>query len=89
MMNEVKKSRFDLSAIGEADKRNLCATFLEAALEFYEDPKNCEQWKRAATISDEKMGRMLRESSGENSSCHAAAPAAIDNSEKLDYGAGR
>lgn len=36
------KSRFDLSAIDDADKHNLCATFLKAIQRFYDDPTNRE-----------------------------------------------
>ena len=42
-------SRFDLSQIGDADKHNLCATFLEAVQRFFDDPANrerFEQWQR-------------------------------------------
>ena len=48
-MNDTKKSRFDLSQIGSADKHNLCATFLEAVERFYDDPTNrkrFEEWQR-------------------------------------------
>jgi len=48
-MNDTKKSRFDLSQIGIADKHNLCATFLEAVERFYDDPTNrkrFEEWQR-------------------------------------------
>lgn len=45
-MNEEHKSRFDLSQIGEADKHNLCATFLEAIKQFYDDPANRESFER-------------------------------------------
>lgn len=48
-MNEERKPHFNLSQIGEADKHNLCATFLEAIIRFYDDPANREQserWKR-------------------------------------------
>lgn len=42
-------SRFDLSQIGEADRHNLAATFLEAAQRFFDDPANrdrFEQWQK-------------------------------------------
>lgn len=48
-MDIIKTSRFDLSQIGEADRHNLSATFLEATLRFYEDPANrerFEEWKK-------------------------------------------
>lgn len=47
---ETKKTRFDLSQIGEADKRNLCSTFLGAVNSFYDNPANVrkfEAWKKA------------------------------------------
>lgn len=43
------RSRFDLSQIGDADRHNLCATFLEAVQRFFDDPANrerFEQWQR-------------------------------------------
>ena len=52
-----KKSRFDLSLIGEADKHNLSATFLDAVKRFYEDHANrerFEQWqaqRQARTVA--------------------------------------
>ena len=49
-MSEVNKSRFDLSQIGDADRLNLSATFLNAVQRFYEDPANIkrfEAWQRA------------------------------------------
>ena len=42
--------QFDLSAIPKSDIRLLCSTFLSAAKQFYEDPKNLEdfeKWKDA------------------------------------------
>lgn len=45
-MNEPTKSRFDLSQIGEADRHNLSATFLEAAQRFFNDPENLMRFKR-------------------------------------------
>ena len=45
-MDTLKKSRFDLSLIGDADKHNLCATFLEAIQRFYDDPANRERFER-------------------------------------------
>lgn len=52
----MNKERKDLSQIGEADKHNLCATFLEAILEFYEDPANLarfEEWQRQQQSAEE------------------------------------
>lgn len=40
------KSRFDLSQIGEADRLNLAATFLDAVQRFYEDPANRERFEK-------------------------------------------
>lgn len=37
MPEPVKKLNLDLSQIGEADKRNLCSTFLDAIERFYCD----------------------------------------------------
>lgn len=51
-MDAVKKSRFDLSLIGEVDEHNLAVTFLEAVLRFYDDPANrekYEQWQKRQT----------------------------------------
>lgn len=45
-MDAPGKSRFDLSQISTADKHNLAATFLEAALRFYEDPENLKRFER-------------------------------------------
>lgn len=48
-MDERRKSRFDLSQMGEADKRNLCPAVLDAVLRFYEDLANrerFEQWQK-------------------------------------------
>lgn len=48
-MNTPKKSRFDLSQIGEADKHNLSSTFYDAVMRFYDDPANrakFEEWIR-------------------------------------------
>ena len=45
-MGAPKKSRFDLSQIGEADKHNLAATFLEAIQRFYDDPANRERFEK-------------------------------------------
>lgn len=39
-------SRFNLSEIGEADKRNLFSTFLDAVIRFYDDPANREKYER-------------------------------------------
>ncbi len=41
-----EKSRFDLSQIGEADKHNLAATFLEAVQRFFDDPANRERFEQ-------------------------------------------
>jgi len=40
------KPRFDLSQIGEADRLNLAATFLDAVQRFYEDPANRERFEK-------------------------------------------
>lgn len=40
------KPRFDLSQIGEADRLNLSATFLDAVQRFYEDPANLERFEK-------------------------------------------
>lgn len=40
------KSRFDLSQIGEADRHNLAATFLEAVQRFFDDPANRERFEQ-------------------------------------------
>ena len=45
-MAPAKSLSFDLSLIGEADKRNLCSTFLTAVQRFYADPANCERFER-------------------------------------------
>ena len=45
-MDTPRKSRFDLSQMGEADKHNLCATVLEAVQRFYDDPANREHFER-------------------------------------------
>lgn len=37
---------FDLALIGEADKHNLCSTFLEAVQRFYDDPANRDRFER-------------------------------------------
>lgn len=45
-----KTLHLDLSQIGEADKRNLCSTFLDAIERFYDDPENVKKfnaWKKA------------------------------------------
>ena len=47
-MEGKKKSRFDLSQIGEADMHNLCVTFLEACQRFYSDPANREKFEQWA-----------------------------------------
>lgn len=39
-------SRFDLSEIGEADKRNLFSATLDAVNRFYDDPANRERFER-------------------------------------------
>lgn len=44
-MDAAAECRFDLSQIGEADRHNLCVTFLEAALRFYDDPANRERFE--------------------------------------------
>lgn len=41
-----EKSRFDLSQMGEADRHNLSATFLEAVQRFFDDPANRERFER-------------------------------------------
>ena len=45
-MDAPGKSRFDLSQMGEADKHNLSATFLEAVQRFFDDPANRERFER-------------------------------------------
>jgi len=45
-MTPSDRPSFDLSKIGEADKRNLCSTFLEAAQRFYDDPANRDRFER-------------------------------------------
>ncbi len=45
-MNAAEKSRFDLSQMGEADKHNLSATFLEAIQRFFDDPVNRMHFER-------------------------------------------
>lgn len=50
MGDPVKPISFDTSQIGEADKRNLCSTFLSAIERFYENPvnqKRFEQWQQS------------------------------------------
>lgn len=37
---------FDLSLMGEADKRILFSTFLDAVRRFYDDPANREKYER-------------------------------------------
>ena len=44
-MDTPGKSRFDLSQMGEADKHNLSATFLEAVQRFFDDPVNRERFE--------------------------------------------
>jgi len=39
-------SRFDLSEIGTADKRNLFSATLDAVNRFYDDPANREKYER-------------------------------------------
>lgn len=51
-MDAAGKSRFDLSQIGDADRHNLCATFLGAVQRFFDDPANrerFEQWQQNQT----------------------------------------
>lgn len=45
-MDAPGKSRFDLSQMGEADRHNLSATFLEAVQRFFDDPANRERFER-------------------------------------------
>ena len=48
-MDTPRKSRFDLSQMGEADRHNLSATFYGAVMRFYDDPANrakFEEWMR-------------------------------------------
>lgn len=45
-MSDIKKPRFDLTQIGEADRHNLAVTFLEAVQRFYEDPANLERFEK-------------------------------------------
>ena len=45
-MSTTNKPRIDLSQVGEADKRNLARTFLEAIERFYEDPVNRERFEK-------------------------------------------
>ena len=57
-MSEVNKSRFDLSQIGEADRLNLSATFLDAIQRFYDNPANIERfeaWQRAKKGSGDRV----------------------------------
>ena len=42
----MRKSRFNFDEMGEADRRNLAATFLKAAEQFYDDPANVERFKQ-------------------------------------------
>ena len=44
-MDAPRKSRFNLQEIGEADKHNLSATFLDAVQRFFDDPVNRERFK--------------------------------------------
>lgn len=39
-------SRFDLSEIGAADKRNLFSATFDAVRRFYDDPANREKYER-------------------------------------------
>lgn len=46
MDDKPRKSRFNFDEMGEADRRNLAATFLKAAEQFYDDPANVERFKQ-------------------------------------------
>ena len=57
-MNEPRKSRFDLSQIGEADWHNLAATFFDAMMEFYKNPENLrrfEEWERQQQAGETRL----------------------------------
>ena len=45
-MDAAKKQKIDFSQMGEADKRNLCTTCLEAVKRFYDDPTNRDRFER-------------------------------------------
>lgn len=48
-MSDTKKSRFDLTEIGNADRHNLRSTFYDAVKRFYDDPANrkrFEEWQQ-------------------------------------------
>lgn len=56
-MPDIKRPVFNLSLIGEADKRNLCSTFLESIKTFYDNPENCkrfEKWKDAKNNKEQE-----------------------------------
>lgn len=59
-MNDTpKKSRFDLSQMGDADRHNLAATFCEAVQRFYDDPvnrKKFEEWRRQRQARNAVVG---------------------------------
>lgn len=60
MNNASKKSRFDLSQMGEADKHNLASTFCEAVQRFYDDPvnrKKFEEWQRQRQAEQSSTGK--------------------------------
>jgi|GEM_PF-4914569 hypothetical protein len=55
MNDSFEKQPFDLSQIGEADRINLCSTFLKAIMRYYADPTNqrrFEEWKRTRTTPE-------------------------------------
>ena len=45
-MSVASKPCFDLTQIGEADRHNLCATFLEAVQRFYAVPANLDRFEK-------------------------------------------
>jgi len=58
-MDTPKKSRFDLSQMGEADKHNLTVTFYDAVMRFYDDPANrarFEEWMRQKSRTENLAG---------------------------------
>lgn len=61
-MGEPVKSRFDFSQIGEADRHNMCATFLDAIQQFYEDPANIarfEKWQQEQLKSRDSAASII------------------------------
>ena len=54
--------RFDLSQIGEADRHNLCATFLDAVQRFFDDPANIarfEKWQQEQLKSRDSAASII------------------------------